>query len=156
MDRQSDPPRDDAVSADEASASEARLRLRAEGIIAIEPDERIGVLLAPGEKVVAVRRSVSLERRRDYDDPHQALHGDLYVTTTRLVHLGHIRVDVPLAAIREAGVAAGALRLIVNDGRGVEIRTSDPCVLRVQIAAVRETARTAASGAAGSQDVAEG
>ena len=96
MDRLPDPGREDApsdalsdaLSTDEASAREVRRRLRADGIIAIEPDERIGLLLAPGEQVVAVRRSVSLERRKENDDPGLGLRGDLYVTTTRLVHLG--------------------------------------------------------------------
>ena len=49
---------------DEASAEGARRELREQGIVPIEPDERIGVLLAPGEDVVAVRRSVRLERRQ--------------------------------------------------------------------------------------------
>lgn len=155
MHRQSDPPRDDAVSADEASASEARRRLRAEGIVAIEPDERIGVLLAPGEQVFAVRRAVLLERRMDYHVAAEGLQGDLYVTTCRIVHLGKVPVEVPLVAIREAVVAAGALRLVVGDGRGVEIRTSDPWVLRVQIAAVREAARMTAHDDAGSQEASE-
>ena len=107
----------------------------------MEPDERIGVMLAPGERVVAVRRDVSVERRKDSRDPDLALRGDLYVTTTRLMCLGHVRVDVPLAEIREAVVASSAVRLVVGDGRGLEIRTADPYLLRVQIAAVREAAR---------------
>jgi hypothetical protein len=136
----------DPVSTDEATADDARRRLRERGIVALEPDPRIGVMLAPGERVVALRRSVSLERRKDVHDPDQALHGDLYVTTARLVCLGPVPVAVPLAEIREAVVAAGALRLVVGDGRGLEIRTGDPNLLRVEIAAVREAARTTAAG----------
>jgi hypothetical protein len=45
-------------------------------------------------------------------------------------------------------VSSGALRLVIGDGRGLEIRTRDPRVLRVEIAAVREAARGA--GRAGS------
>ena len=107
----------------------------------VEPDERISVMLAPGERVVAVRRDVSVERRKESLDPDQALHGDLYVTTTRLLCLGHVQVDVPLAEIREAIVASGAVRLVVGDGRGLEIRTTDPFLLRVEIAAVRQADR---------------
>jgi hypothetical protein len=137
------------MAADEMAADRARYRLRARGIVAIEPDDRIGVMLAPGERVVAVRRAVVLERRTDPRGTDHGLDGDLYVTTTRLVLLGRLRVEIPIAEIREAVAAAGALRLLIGDGRGVEIRTSDPRVLRVEIAAVREAARTTPPGPGG-------
>jgi len=143
--RRSDPEHPDVASADEASADDARRRLREQGIVALEPDERIGLMLAPGERVVAVRHAVSVERRKDYADPSQRLLGDLYVTTSRLVCLGRVPVEVALLDIREAVVAAGAVRLVVGDGNGVEIRTHDPRLLRVEIAAVREAARLAAA-----------
>ena len=111
----------------------------------IEPDDRIGVMLAPEEMVVAVRRSVTLERRTGWGEPGARMRGDLYVTTRRLVHLGRVRVEYALGEIREAVVAEGALRLVVGDSRGVEIEVSDPCLLRVEIAAVREAARAAAA-----------
>jgi hypothetical protein len=135
----------DRLSADEASADDARRRLRERGIVALEPDERIGVMLAPGEHVVAMRRSISIERRKGVHDPDQGVTADLYVTTARLVCLGAVPVDIPLCDIRDAFVAAGALRLVVGDGRGLEIRTLDPCVLRVEISAVREAARQPSS-----------
>jgi len=122
-------------------ADDARRRLREQGIVAVEPDERIGVMLAAGERVVAVRRDVCIERRKENLDPVQGLHGDLYVTTCRIVCLGPVPVEVPLAAIREAVVAHGALRLLVGGGHGIEIRTADPKLLRVEIAAVRAGAR---------------
>ena len=134
------------MSADEASADEARKRLRRQGIVALEPDERIGVMLAPGEHVVAVRRAVSFDRRKDNKNPDLGLRGDLYVTTARLVCLGQVAVNVPLVEIREAVVAPGALRLDVGDGRGIEIRITNPSLLRVEIASVREAARLAAAG----------
>ncbi|MCJ7711621.1 MAG: hypothetical protein MUQ32_12410 [Chloroflexi bacterium] len=152
MDRPSDlePPdqasTDDASAADDASADDARRRLREQGIVAVEPDERIGVMLAPGERVVAVRRAISIERRKDARDPELALRGDLYVTTARLVYLGQFPFDVPLVEVTEAVLASGALRLVVGDGRGLEIRTRNPALLRVEIAAVREAARIAAAG----------
>jgi hypothetical protein len=145
VDRPPDLENPGTASADQTTADDARRRLRQQGIVAIEPDARIGVMLGPGERVVAIRRAVSLERRKDTRDPEEGLFGDLYVTTSRLVHLGSVPVEVPLLDIREAVAAAGALRLVVGDGRGVEIRTSDPRVLRVEIAAVREAARTIAS-----------
>ena len=85
-----------------------------------------------------------MERRAGGRDPTGRLRGDLYLTTNRLVCLGRVPIDLPLAEIREAVVPAGTVRLVVGDGRGVEIRTVDPDVLRVEIAAAREAARTTA------------
>jgi hypothetical protein len=131
----------DPASADEASADAARRRLRAHGIVPIEPDDRIRVMLAPGEVVAAIRRSVSLERRKDPTESSGRMVGDLYVTTRRLVYLGRERVEYPLAEIQDAVEAEGTLRLIVGDRRGIEIEVPDPRLLRVEIAAVREAAR---------------
>jgi len=144
------------ASADANSADDARRRLREQGIVAVEPDGRIGVMLGPGERVVAVRHGVSIERRKDTRDPAEGLLGDLYVTTSRLVHLGSVPVEIKLLDIMEAVAATGALRLVVGDGRGVEIRTSDPCLLRVEIAAVREAARMTAAGSGDTQEAGEG
>ena len=108
----------------------------------IEPDERIRTLLDPGEVVVARRFSVSIERRKETPEADARMIGDLYVTTRRLVFLGRERIEYGLAEIGDAMEADGALRLIVGDRRGVEIRVSDPRLLRVQIAAVREAERT--------------
>lgn len=128
---------------DAAGADEARRRLHEQGLVPIEPDDRIGVMLAPGELVLAVRRSTSLDRRhvRRPDDP--GLTGDLYVTSRRLVHLGRSAVVYPLDEIREADIAANQLLLVVGENRGVVIDVDDPCVLRVEIAAARAAARAA-------------
>jgi hypothetical protein len=67
------------------------------------------------------------------------------VTTTRLVCLGQTAVQVPLRQIREAVVGASRLRLIIGDGRGLEIGTRDPYTLRVEIGAVREADRMASA-----------
>jgi hypothetical protein len=132
-----------AGSADAARADEARRRFHEQGVIPIEPDDRIGVMLAPGELVLAVRRSASLDRRhhRRADDP--GLRGDLYVTTQRLVHLGRSAVVYALDEILEADVAADQLLLVVADNRGVAIDVGDPRLLRVEIAAARSAARAA-------------
>jgi hypothetical protein len=124
--------------------------------VAVEPDERVAVMLAPGETVVAVRRAVSIERRKDVRDPGMALVGDLYVTTDRLLCLGQVRIDVPLVDITDAVVAVGTLRLAIGDGRGLVIRTNDPCVLRVEIGAVREAARLPSGGTCGQHDAGAG
>lgn len=146
----------DEAAADEAAADDARWRLREQGIVPIEPDERIGIMLVPGERVVAVRRDVSLERRKGWHDPVEGLGGDLYVTTRRLVHVGRMPVEYPLAEIQEAEVATRALRLVVGAGRGVEIGVHDPRVLRVEIAAAREAASQSAAPAASAPEAARG
>ncbi len=51
------------AEADAAAANEARERYRTQPMAVLEPDDRIAPLLAPGEGVVAVRRSAVLERR---------------------------------------------------------------------------------------------
>jgi hypothetical protein len=154
MSRPPEPQYPDAASADAASADVARRRLREQGIVRVEPDGRIGVMLAPGEDVITVRRAVAFERRTGVQNPAEALVGDVYVTTARLVCLGRVRVEVPLAEIREAVVSSGALLLVIGDGRGLEIRTGDPCLLRVEIAAVREAARGAKAQSCPSLDAA--
>ncbi len=141
------PARSAARATDEASADEARQRLREQGIVPIEPDERIGVLLCSDERVVAVRRAVSLERRTGWREPGGGLNGDFYVTTQRLIHLARVQVTYALGEVREAVVAGGALRLVVGESRGVEIDVGDPSSLRVEIAAAREAARAAAAPA---------
>jgi hypothetical protein len=145
----------DPASADEASADAARRRLRAHGIVPIEPDDCIRVILAPGELVAAIRRSVSLERRKERTEPQSRMVGDLYITTRRLVYLGRERVEYPLAEIQDAIEADGALRLIVGDRRGVEIEVSDPRLLRVEIGAVREAARMTIADAGVARDEGE-
>ena len=137
----------DPASADEASADAARRRLREHGIVALEPDDRIRVILAPGELVAAIRRCVSLERRKERTGTGSRMVGDLYITTRRLVYLARERVEYPLAEIQDAIEAEGKLRLIVGKRRGIEIEVPDPRMLRVEIAAVREAARVAAADA---------
>jgi hypothetical protein len=138
-------PPPDRPSANAASADDARRRLREQGVVAIEPDDRIGVMLGPGEHVVAVRRAILIERRAESRNPDLGLRGDLYVTTSRLVHLGPVPVEVPISDIREADVVTGALRLVIGNGRGLQIRIVDPDLLRVEIAAVREAVRAGAT-----------
>jgi hypothetical protein len=142
-------------AADTFAADVARVQLRRRGIVPIEPDAVIGRMLAPDERVVAVRRSVPLERRRRRRDPDSLLSGDLYVTTRRLMYLGTVPAEYPILDVREAVAAPGVLRLVVGDGRGVEIGVGDPRVLRVEIGAVREAARDASrAGAEAARDAA--
>lgn len=138
-------------SADEARAEEARRRLHEQGIVPIEPDERIAGLLDRDERVYAVRRATSLERRQHPRGDDPGLHGDLYLTSRRLVHLGRTRVDYRLQQISDAVVSAHRLVLVTDESHGVTIDVADPRVLRVEIAAARAAARESA-GAEGPRD----
>jgi hypothetical protein len=142
----------DSVSADRASAAAARARARRDGIVFVEADEWIGVMLSPEERLVAVRRGVSFERRKEARDPGRSPTGDLYVTTARLLCMGPPAVEVPLREIRDAVVGAGRLRLLIGDGLGLEIRTRDPYTLRAEIGAVREAVRRTTSATRGTTD----
>jgi hypothetical protein len=131
---------------DEARARQARLRLREQGLIPIDPDCRIAVMLEPDELLVAVRRSVELDRRQPAAGDAGGLAGDLYVTTHRLIHLGRRTLAFELGEIREADLAADRLLLQLRDGRAVAIAVGDPRHLRVEIAAARATARASSGG----------
>lgn len=123
---------------DEAAADRARLAFRRDGLPALEPDARIAPLLAPGERVIAIRRGALLDRRqpRAADMP-LGLAGDLYVTSTRVALVGRTVLSWPLREIEEVVVAGGRLLLVLGDGRGVFVAAAGPRLLRVQIAAAR-------------------
>lgn len=127
----------------EAAADDARRRLHEQGIVPIEPDEQIGVMLAPGEQLIAVRRSATLERRQVVRGESAGLAGDLYVTTRRLVHVGRITVAYPVEQVRDAIVAGERLLLVLGEGQGVAIDDCNPSLLRVQLGAARAAARAA-------------
>jgi len=126
---------------DDAAAFEARERYRDREMEPLEPDARIAELLVPGEDVVAVRRSALLDRREPQPSAHcpgcPALAGDLYVTSTRFVHVGRTVVEYDLDAIREAIVSAERLLLVLSDGAGIILDVDRPRLLRVEIAAAR-------------------
>lgn len=132
------------VVSDVAAADAVRHRLHEQGIVPLTPDDHIRPLLDPGECVVAVRRGVTLERRVGSRSADDGLRGDLYVTTCRLLLVGHVQVAYLLADVHEIEVAAGGVRLVVERNSGVDICVGDPRVLRVEIAAVREAIRLAA------------
>ncbi len=122
---------------DERAASTLRRALRAGGVIPIEPDPRVAVLLEPGERVIAQRRGVALEVDGDASSTgagRASGRADLFVTDRRLLGIG-MDLDLPLDTIVEADSAMRRLRLRLDDTRGVVIGVPDPAVLRVEIAA---------------------
>jgi hypothetical protein len=135
---------------DEAAADVARDALRSAGAIPIEPDPPVAVLLGPGERVLAVRhaRGVALLARAGSDVASQAC--ELYLTNRRLV-VESPPFEVLLDDIREVGVLDDEVLLLVDRAGGVRIRTDNPRVLRVEIAAARSARRAGALGGSAGQ-----
>jgi len=132
------------AAADEAAADRAREAYRTRAMPALEPDGRIAPLLGPDEQVLAVRRSVMLDRRQPaagLNTPAE-LAGDLYVTSRRLVLVGRLTLSFHLDEIDEAMLSGERLLLVMPGGQGASLDVAQPRLLRVEIAA----ARVAASG----------
>ncbi len=129
----------DQAAADEAAAAAARERYRGRGIDPEAPDERIAPLLQPGEQVVAIRRSAALDRREPARTPAPppGLGGNLYVTSRRLVLVGHRIVAYDLADIEDIVLSGERLFLVMRDGAGLTLDVDGPRLLRVQVAAAR-------------------
>ena len=131
------------AQADEADANRAREAYRTRPMAALEPDATIAPLLAPGERVVALRRSAWLDRRQA--PPGAAgsagLAGDLYLTSKRLVLVGRRSVSFELDEIEEAMLSGDQLLLVMRDGQGASLGVAQPRLLRVEIAAARAFAR---------------
>ena len=130
---------------DEAAADVARSALRAAGAIPIEPDPPIAVMLAPGERVLAVRHGARVELMARTAADEVGDPGDLYLTDRRLVVVARL-MDIPLEDIREVGVLDGRLLLLIERCGGVRIHVEDPRVLRVELAAARTAVRGTQDG----------
>lgn len=140
----------DPLDTDDVAAAEARRCYRRRGLVPLVPDGRITPFLRPCEQLVAVRHGARVDRRHAPLAPPD-LSGDLYVTSSRLVHLGRRTVSVDLDEIEEAVVSGEeTLLLVLRGGRGVRLDVERPRLLRVQIAAAR-TARAAPTEPAPSQ-----
>ena len=131
------------ADADAAAADEARERYRTHPMSVLAADDRIAPLLAPGEGVVAVRRSAVLERREvpPSVEGSTGLAGDLYLTTRRLVLVGRRTVSFPLDEIAEAMLSGDQLLLVMRNGEGASFGVAQPRLLRVEIAAARAAAK---------------
>ena len=125
--------------ADEAAADLARARYRTQAMAALPPDEQIGRLLVPGERVVAVRRSALLERRQPQPGARETggLGGTLYVTSQRLVLVGRASLSFGLGAIQDVMLSGDRLLVVLRDGQGLTVHVQQPRLLRVELAAAR-------------------
>lgn len=130
------------AAADEMAAAAARARYRNEAMPSLPPDDRIGPLLGPDERVVAVRASARLERRQPAPGMRAplGLAGALYVTSRRLVLVGRLTLAYELEAIEEAVLSDERLLLVLHDGRGLTLEVAQPRLLRVELWAARPMA----------------
>jgi hypothetical protein len=131
-----------ANDVDEAAADLARTRFRNQGVARLVPDELIRGLLQPGEELLALRRSAVLHHPEASDSAaSEPVTVDVYVTSRRLVLAGWQIETFELAALDEASVSHEHLRLVLCDGRGLELDVNWPRLLRVEIAAARAAGR---------------
>ena len=132
------------AAADEAAADRARNEYRTRAMRALVPDSRIAPLLGPDEQLLAVCRSVVLDRHRPPPGTSElpSLAGDLYVTSRRLLLLGPLTLVIELTAIEDAVVSGERILLVMADGRGAALESSRPRQLRVEIATARAYARS--------------
>jgi hypothetical protein len=135
-----------AARADEARAEETRRRLRSQGIIPIEPEPSLGLLGEPGERVLALRHAVALDRRQPRATPPTGIEGDLYVTTHRVIHIGRQPVVFELRDIVDALIIGERLVIVAADGYSVSLDVHDPRSLRVEIAAARAARKLGGGG----------
>jgi hypothetical protein len=130
------------AASDQAAADEARVRYRRQGVESLDPDERIGPILDPGEQLVAVRRSaVAYRAETPGSVATPPIVVDLYVTSRRLVLAGPDVIFFDLAALDEAVVSHERLLIVLRDGVGLVLKVEQPRLLRVEIATARAAQR---------------
>jgi hypothetical protein len=129
------------ATADEAAATRARVRFRIAEMPCVEDDEVGPDILDAGERLLAVRKRVALERREPPHEPGSGLPGTLYLTSLRLGLLGRHPVAIPIEGIRDTAVVGQRLVVGLRDGHYVWIECEGPRLLRVEIAGARALAR---------------
>jgi hypothetical protein len=130
------------AASDQAAADEARVRYRRRGVESLDPDERIGPILDPGEQLVAVRRSaVAYRAETPGSVATPPIVVDLYVTSRRLVLAGPDVTFIDLAVLDEAVVSHERLLIVLRDGVGLVLEVEQPRLLRVEIATARAAQR---------------
>lgn len=132
------------IGADEAAADAARDQYAASGMPAIEPVTGFARVARSAEALHAVRYNAVLERGPTDGDEVVLRGGTVYLTSSRLLHVGAETTDVPLGEIDEMVVALERLVVIrLRDGSDLAVEVDQPRLLRVQIAAAIAAARAA-------------
>ena len=104
------------------------------------PTARSRSTSAPGETVF-VERPSSVISRHQRGDGTDDFAGSLYLTSQRLLLLGHAPFEVELDQIDELALAGERLLVTLADGTGLSIDAARPRLLRVQIAAALTAGR---------------
>jgi len=119
-----------------------RGRNRDQAVPTLEPDARIGPLLTVDERVVAVRRGATFERRQPATGTlvPTGIAGDFYVTSRRLVLVGRLTLSFDLSQVEQALLSGERILVVMRDGMGFALEVEQPRLLRVEIAAARACA----------------
>ena len=125
---------------DEEAARLAREQYREEGLPVLQPDSVIAPLLIGGEQVIGWRPQAGLSSIQE--NTHTVIRDDgrLYVTSTRLLHLGRQTTAVPLAEIDELAMADDRILITLAGSRGLMLDVDLPRQFRVLLAAARSAA----------------
>ena len=125
---------------DEAAARAARTRYREEGLPVLPADAGVAPHLMSGEQVLGWRPEASLGRVDEAT--HVLAHdgGPAYVTSHRLLHLGHAITAVPLGDIAEVAMAGDRILVTIAGSRGLMLDLAGPRQFRVLLAAARAAA----------------
>ncbi len=131
---------------DGAAAEVAALRYRAEDLPSLEAVAGFEDLRWPEERLHAVYPGATLEVSPP-DGTALLLFGDLYLTSSRLLHAGGQLFEMVLGAIDQTAMALERLVVVcLRDGSQVAVLVDDPRVLREQIAAAQAATKVSDEG----------
>ena len=127
------------TEADEEAAAAARAQYETEGLPTLAVEEALSQELR-GDEVLHARRSSAMLNREDGAGTLPGYAGTLYLTSRRLIHIGHVTFTVPLTQIDEVSIVGERLLLTLSSGEGVSLDVAEPRLLRVMIGIARKTA----------------
>ena len=130
------------IEADEVEAHSARASYERHGLPNVEPDGKIGPQLGHDERLHVVRSSALLNRHDGAGGAGMAdavdAGGTLYLTSSRLVHIGQAAFSILLESLDEISIVGERLLLTLSSGEGLSIDVAGPRLLRVQIGMARK------------------
>jgi hypothetical protein len=125
---------------DEEAARLARERYREEGLPVLQPDSTIAPLLTDGETVIGWRPQAGVSSIKANTHAVVRDDGPLYVTSSRLLHLGRQTTSVPLVEIDELAMADNRILVTIAGLRGLMLDVELPRQFRVLLAAAKGAA----------------
>ena len=127
------------TEADEAAAAAARAHYETEGLPTLGVEDDLAQELR-GDEVLHARRSSAMLNRDEGAGTLPGYAGTLYLTSRRLIHIGHVTFSVPLTQVDEVSIVGERLLLTLSSGEGVSLDVAEPRLLRVMIGIARKTA----------------